>query len=495
MGILDLKRAKNYVNSRFDTVLENVEVSKKDATITKANGAFLTYGTYFTGFGTQTYWRHTMVTCTPGDVYYVSLIIVNNTTVKFHIALCDENDKIIQTFLPYSDVGTIDDYQVTIPSGVTRMYIHSYTNGVADYLYVKKQVYLLASQQSVTDLSERVLSLETSDNIPAYFESHLQSKLTEIKQKTQQILNGDAFVFITDAHIGANSLSSYPMIREVLKQTSITKMIYGGDTCQAYGTKEYCINVGYIINDLFVSISEYGTTYLVRGNHDFTVKESVESSIGFTADRAFNYDLIIKNQEPYIKGVAGKLYYYADNDMQKIRYIFLDTTEKENAGETIPWGIGQGIYQEQLDWLINDALNVSTGWSVLVIGHTSCVTEIPAYSNTLDCVAGVLKALKNKTIYTYSDATLELSVNVDFTTKDTDVIAYMSGHNHKDTNATVDNLLFFSTTCDARYSDDGITRTPGTTDESAFDVVCVNTMTKTIDLIRVGAGSNRSFIY
>ena len=78
-----------------------------------------------------------------------------------------------------------------------------------------------------------------------------------------------------------------------------------------------------------------------------------------------------------------------------------------------------------------------------------------------------------------------------------DVIAAFGGHAHIDYSFnTPGGIPVILTTCDSDIQESGgLTRTRGTTTEQAFDVVLINYDTRTIKLVRVGAGSDRTFTY
>ena len=109
----------------------------------------------------------------------------------------------------------------------------------------------------------------------------------------------------------------------------------------------------------------------------------------------------------------------------------------------------------------------------------------------------VLKAFINKTSYTGSstseDPTFSAEISVDYTNAGGTVIGWFAGHDHTDREVNVSSYGFhcFVTTNDGA----GSGKTPGTTTEQSFDVVTVNQATKTVNMTRIGLGSDRSFNY
>ena len=76
----------------------------------------------------------------------------------------------------------------------------------------------------------------------------------------------------------------------------------------------------------------------------------------------------------------------------------------------------------------------------------------------------------------------------------TKVIGVLTGHRHADGYLqTAAGVNIIATTCDATTEGGGLTRTRGTTGESAFECVQIDLTNSKIYLTRIGAGSNRSY--
>jgi hypothetical protein len=231
-------------------------------------------------------------------------------------------------------------------------------------------------------------------------------------------------------------------------------------------------------------------------NHDLTINDTANST-GYTATEAEMYNAFMRRQETYVNKNNNKLYYYFDNTNEKIRYICLDTSDGNiQYGTNTAWGVPYGVSQEQVNWILNTALNIinEDGWTVVFFGHIPVNAGLNSYGGgTLASIDAILKALKNKTSCVYSDGTI--TINFNFATSKAELVGYICGHNHMDDNCVDNNVLYLSTLCDARYQDSGITRTQGTTSAGAFDIITLNSETKTLNLTRIGAGSDRVFNY
>ena len=171
----------------------------------------------------------------------------------------------------------------------------------------------------------------------------------------------------------------------------------------------------------------------------------------------------------------GRLYYYIDNESEKIRYIIMDSG-----------GLNNPLDSTQLNWLKARLTELESGWTVFVFQHI--IGEGDANQHKI--------IVSTRGQYTI-DAINEVLPNMDATFG-----AVIAGHAHNDyVDTTTASYPIIYTTCDSgganasAYDWDNPIRTAGTTSECAFDVFSVDTTNKTIKLTRIGAGSNRSITY
>ena len=325
-----------------------------------------------------------------------------------------------------------------------------------------------------------------------YYKDYMNTKVSQIQQAELNYSNGDQFIFITDVHWGDNSKQSPLLIEQIKKNTGVRKVVFGGDVPIAYGSKE---TLDSQIFDFNKSLREYKRErdyYPIIGNHDFTIRTSATLTDGFTYSAPKAYGLIGRDLEDYTNIQSGKIYYYKDNTAQKIRYVFVNT--EESIDDKTFWGVNANISQEQANWLINDALQAPDGYQIVVFGHVPIEESMPNYNYKLDILRKILEAVNNKSVINM-DSGYGAVVNHDFSNSKVKVIAYISGHCHKDRSANTNGLLHITTGCDAHYNDDTWTRTGGTTSEQLFDVFFIDTVNSKINTIRIGAGNDRSFAY
>lgn len=328
--------------------------------------------------------------------------------------------------------------------------------------------------------------MEKIAEYPKFYDTHIADVIRRYNQARAQIVNSASFLFVTDMHIHMNGRASVPLIRQIGDQTDVETVLCGGDFCWAWGSKAECVSQ---FEDAFAyldPIKDGMKLYIARGNHDATVRNSWEDDGGYTMPYDHVQSYFAAHNSPVCGAVEGKLYFYADNPLSKIRYVILDTSEV-HLGEDCSWGVKTGMQPEQLRWLCDTALRFREGggWSVVVMGHIPCCEEIPGYSGELEPLAQVLEAFKNKTRCEYGD----------FSDSEAEMMLYLCGHNHKDRHAVSSGVLHVSTGCDAYCKDDGMPRPVGTVDNTLFDLFLVDKDKKTVQIFRVGAGKNRNFDY
>jgi len=446
--------------------------------------------------------NYTRASKTVGSFYsaFADVQIVEGRTYEINVNTGSDTGTVILT-----TAANINSASIVQTLGIKKSYIFTANATQATALYVGCYIKAENTDPAVIDIYVNDLSNKynapvlhnyqqieqisrVQQPIPDYFNSYLDGKITDINDAMAQSYNMDAYIFVTDNHITKNSLTSFPVMREILAHTAVDKVIYNGDVVYAYGSNADILKAANLNLKEFKGLTPYGRVFMNRGNHDFTIKNT-GAETGYTYGTAFTYEYLTKMMEPYANVTPGKMYWYYDNPVQKIRYIGVDTTDSQTEGAT-PWGVNVSFSQEQVNWLC-EKLNVENGWSVVVTGH------IPVLSGNettrLGVLAAILKAYANKTVCSASYDGVTCSQ--DFSNYKGTLVCYMCGHTHIDGTTTSDGVLEIRTTCDAMITDDGSTRTYGTTTEMAIDVVVIDKDNETISTIRVGSGSDRNFSY
>ena len=323
-------------------------------------------------------------------------------------------------------------------------------------------------------------------NYPPYYDNYLPGKIETVRDRMKTVgAHGDSFIFVTDTHWASNQKKSPALVRAILAQSQIQKVVHGGDIPSAYQTEENMYEAvrgeveawNYAVGDKL---------YRVLGNHDIHATDRTDASNPTYYELTKNevYGLLMKGQENKVNYNSANLegmYYYFDNKPQKIRYICLNNFETPNQAY---------MSNYQVSWVGDRVLELESGWSVVFIGHTSIIPAHSRASESLTDLRGLITAIANKTTFTTS-----YSRTFDFTGKDTVVIGYFAGHYHQDALDVVDGVTYCVTTCDALFQDDGYGRVPNTVNEQAFDIISIDTANKHVYLTRIGAGTDREFSY
>ncbi|MBO7732738.1 MAG: metallophosphoesterase [Methanobrevibacter sp.] len=340
-------------------------------------------------------------------------------------------------------------------------------------------------------------------SVPQYWESTLDSKESAIMSLQDNGFDSFSFIFITDLHWGNNSQVSPALVNDISKNCNIPILVNGGDLT-AGGVVEKT-EIEKELKTVCEVLDRIPITRLTCiGNHD---DNSITGLFAKTLNNKEKYNYIERYTENYIGqihyGETGT-YYYLDDIAHKVRYIITDCynliyQDDGNGGlvySSMTSG-GLGVYrQDQIDWFANVALDVpDNDWSVIVFSHN------PANQGTMIndyLMLNVLDAFNNQNAWSgtslpgVTDPNYICSISVDYQNKGGTVIGWFSGHTHTDSFVTSTySFPIIVTTCDTMDAN----KTAGTTSEQAFDVVTVNKLTKTINMTRVGYGSDRNTTY
>lgn len=322
-------------------------------------------------------------------------------------------------------------------------------------------------------------------SLPAYYSSHIATKKAEVAALSSS--QADGFIFWTDTHVSANSGYSPLLIRDLLTQTSGTKVFWGGDAVPAYTSDpsaSWAVQVG-----MFDEINNTEGIYPVHGNHDLTCRESSESSSGVTLSKSEVSQKFRDVSGPaavYNMSDAASLYYYVDNVSAGIRYIVMDVYDQFQSGN-VYWGVHEGVSQTQMDWVFGTVvMGAPQNYKIVVLTHFA-----PGFNAGLSSLNAALTALSAHEDYgTYSFSSRQ----------DLELILVLGGHRHHDMQLNTDGVWTVQTVCDACYSDfsrspfaPSITRSSGTIYEQGLDYVSIAPDFSTITMVRAGVGGNRVF--
>ena len=313
---------------------------------------------------------------------------------------------------------------------------------------------------SCDELPERV---DISDIPDYYFDNHyLENRVKAINDAIADC-SGDceAFVWITDIHWenGLNERKSPQLIMYIASKTGIKKLLNGGDTGNS---QVVCKNA---IEQLRKAIGS-DNVYTVTGNHEIVDASRYEKPFERVADelRGHNHNIVY--------GDGDKSYFYFDNVTNKVRYIGLSSFGLFLNNKCEPC-----YTAEQLTWFKNTALNVATGWTIVIFTHSLYYVSTP--SDKL-----------GKEANSFIEAINQYKGNGT-------IACVLMGHSHKDRmHIGSTGIPYIISACDRRASyhgDINVDRIPGTISEQHFEVVVIDKAKRTIKMFAIGAKARDGF--
>lgn len=369
---------------------------------------------------------------------------------------------------------------------------------------------------SINDEIENIKKNGNSDPIPDYYysDNYLPNKIDEIKQYSS-FMHGVSFVFITDLHFLHNQNQSKKLIKKILNETNVPFVICGGDLVYLYGTQEQLDEQIAEFNDFKSTIGKH-KVFSTRGNHELYNLQSTTDKTEHTYTSGTVYDLLMRENESKVTNMSiNNMCYCIDNEKQRTRIIVLNTSDLSPS--SLETGGGILFRGSTLQWFV-DALNEKDNYKIIVVTHHPLNDNILSIevdeegnrkllpydfgngeNNDKTALLRALQFCKNKSLEPFTaeillkGSTAPTKVTADFSKNTNEIVCVISGHRHMDTSSIQNNILNTITTCDCIDVKDGYGRKPSTINEQAFDVVCVNYDTQKLNLIRVGAGSNREF--
>lgn len=318
-------------------------------------------------------------------------------------------------------------------------------------------------------------------NIESYWKTYIDDKLSELNTADLSLgRNGVSFIFATDVHWGNNYKKSPSIIEYINSITAKKDFICGGDIIVGHGTRNEKIQE---LKDWVAITQKCNLLTNLIGNHDYNTSD--QPSASWDTNRITpgeHYRICLAGTEKKVtyldNPVANKYneyYGFVDNQSQKMRYIFLDS----GAVHIPNWAdTNLRLSDNQVNWMKEKIIELESGWSVVVFTHIF----FQSYSGTVHGIGNQIETALNE-IYDTCAAT---------------IVGVICGHVHASINKiSTKGYPIISTTCDARMESnhDGIPAVSGTTTEQAFDIFYINTELRTINIIRIGAGSNRNFNY
>ncbi|EGC69880.1 phage minor structural protein, N-terminal domain protein [Enterococcus casseliflavus ATCC 12755] len=257
-----------------------------------------------------------------------------------------------------------------------------------------------------------------------------------------------------------------------------------------------------------------GTTARNKVNQNYMASDPTSKSwhgnMSYTIKPSEMYEIITRpstiwaiNENPNDKN----MYFYYDIPDKKVRVFLLNTNDIPYVFDTdglvkyLTINVA-GYRQAQLKWFAENLKSMPDDYTAVCFQHHQWgqwyATNSAYYPYNWESVEGILKAAKEGSSFTRkytgnADFASDISITFD-TPKNIAFLAH--GHHHTDRITTKYGITNVSTSCSvSRPKKDQRDRPLGELEEDLWDVFVLDTMKKHVDIVRYGAGSDRSFGY
>lgn len=425
---------------------------------------------------TTTGYAYVIFQVSAGDTYSVKTRTGTSNNYPYYVYLTDGNDIIKDRKIAKQSSNAIQEEQIVIPSGVTKMWVLQYEATPTNIVVRKSAIKDLQSQ--VTELKEtadtsRMISdngffgLETDwwikdrfleDTYSAQEESALSAFLTKFRARAGQGVFQVGV--ISDTHgSGAYSWQNilrYPALvchRSIAVFNKVVEYcdmaFHGGDLSSDYGTsrirdlqymyeiaRKFCFSKPFFItkgnhdenNNAFIEadmlhLDWANNTYYVRNFSTFSAvtEDSWDGSPLYIGKTELVSDREFRNMVQHWLSPAGATwgngaYYFYDDEDAKIRII---------VGNSFPVNDNHQVSEdEEYLWLAQTAFNLSeksnpAEWKVLMLRHTQ--------STSLTALSNCINAFRTGASWTYGNTSVDFGAmnggGVTF-------LAHIHGHEH-----------------------------------------------------------------
>ena len=320
------------------------------------------------------------------------------------------------------------------------------------------------SQNEEANINE----VEFTNSIPQYWEDYFNEKRVILARANQIIENnGASLLFVTDVHVGTNNMKSPTLIKYLVDHKYVNKVVCGGDLISGFQvTKEDALNELSIWANAIKPIP----VVTILGNHDLNSNDQ-KDSMQIISENDF-FHTIYGDTNLSINYVQGELYGYEDDEINKTRFIYLNTKAPDLSV----------IDNKQILWMKDCILELNKGWTVIVFCHQFWTGAVSSVKDLKMDNNGVLIENALNDIYDKTNAT---------------IACVIAGHCHRNySKYSPKGYPIIATTCDTGgsvcqdYDPDTPYRISGTTTEQAFDLYYINNLSRRINVIRIGAGDS-----
>ena len=394
---------------------------------------------------------------------------------------------------------------------------------ISDATMIQRYLAEFDNSNGIGEIVTKETDYEKYD-LPDYWRDEVDDTINKIK--AIQSKKGDdllCFGWCSDMHIYPKGTECEKYIGSVaatvMDECNVPLFLMTGDmlTADSGITKETAVTAYQKAWDYLSPIGQ-NKVMAIKGNHDAWFGKDgngIYYVYGLPPEEVNHLLFDPQLQDPRRVFGEDSSYFYLDYELQKTRFICLNSHWAEyelNSDGTAKYSMQKaaGFGQEQLDWLIEKALNVEAGYSVVIALHvppTAKTNQSYAYDiREYNVFRGIIEAYCNKSSYSgsYTHSVkgdylqegewADVSVECDFNNYNGKLLAIFCGHGHYDQVVTGDlqvPIVCITSAINTPYDTPASVRKVGTSNETVMDFVCIDKKTGEIDLIRCGYGSDR----
>ena len=334
-------------------------------------------------------------------------------------------------------------------------------------------------QQEIT----QAIQAANVNKYPDYYNTQILQKTKQVNLQLAATTDVDGFIFINDVHYNKNEMHSPLLVDDVCRRTGITTVHLNGDQITREDSREAALMQINRINNMYVYSGV--ETYFTVGNHEWNnpSASNAEEALAIQVDLKQMRFAFVNPMRKRVEAFAdNSISYFYDNPVSKIRYLVGCVTR------------GSTVITNSVKWIASKIEEAPSGYGIVIIIHTllgftkngSTITPFIQNSDSADALVNIADAVRSGNSYTFG------GVTYNYQNKNLSMIAIFCGDTHADLfMRTTGGVPIICTTTDSTDEDGNLTRTIGTVNEQAFDIVVIDRTHEKIYCNRIGAGVDR----
>ena len=362
----------------------------------------------------------------------------------------------------------------TVNGGNDNVLINTDEIKIENYDGISSKMTPTSITEGGVELSDKYV-LKSGMNVPDCWQDHIDERVQDIRSAMEAAgRNKSAFLFYSDTHWGYNSEKSPALLQYLYENTSIQKVIFGGDFVNTEGgTADYLYELRKQLRQL--------NFHSVRGNHD--------DDIFGTSDMKALYAFLMAPEETPDIVRGGNFFYYIDEPSERTRYLYLDT--QQCTGLT-----AQGD-SEMVQFVIDSLKNLPEEWSITAVSHIWFLynsTEVPTVGSVPSYCKQLLSLFDLYNLRRIGTVTVNgTAVSYDFSSGKGKVKLCVGGHTHADYSfRSRAGITVELVETDSRHIRSGLSYTASSITESSVNAVVADYDANEVAIIRVGRGESRT---